>query len=67
VQPTQRVRTPPVVAMPVDAAGVSQLTDSNRIKRRAFTDQLTEAKGTAQTAFKIDAAISGAPAPANAG
>jgi hypothetical protein len=53
--------------MPVDAAGVSQLTDSNRIKRRAFTDQLTEAKGTAQTAFKIDAAISGAPAPANAG
>jgi hypothetical protein len=66
VQPTQRVRTLPVAA-PVDAAGVSQLTDSNRIKRRAFSEQLTEAKTSADSAFRIGASISQAPTAATAG
>jgi hypothetical protein len=66
VQPMQRVRTLPVAA-PVDAAGVSQLTDSNRIKRRAFSEQLTEVKTSADSAFKIGASISQAPTAATAG
>jgi hypothetical protein len=66
VQPTQRVRTLPIAA-PVDAAGVSQLTDSNRIKRRAFSEQLTEVKTSADSAFKIGASISQAPTAATAG
>jgi len=60
-------RTVPVVAPPVDTAGVAQLTDSNRLKRRAFTEQVSEAKSAAATAFNIDAKISGEPARLIAG
>lgn len=60
-------RTVPVAAPPVDTAGVAQLTDSNRLKRRAFTEQVSEAKSAAATAFNIDAKISGGPARLIAG
>jgi len=68
VQPTQRTRTVPVaVPAPADAAGIGQLTDSNRIKRRAFSDQLVDAKATAEVTFKIDDRITAAPTSARLG
>jgi len=61
--PRPAADTPP----PNDVAGVAQLTESNQVKRKAFSDQLTEAKVAANTSFDLDAKISGAPIPATAG
>lgn len=62
VQPTQRPRTAPAVAAPpADVAGVAQLTESNQIKRKAFGEQVAEAKVAADASFDLDAKISGAP------
>ena len=65
VQPTQRLRTLP--APPGDVAGVAQLSESNQLKRKAFGDEVAEAKVAANTSFDLDAKISGAVAPAMAG
>lgn len=57
-RPAQVAEAPP----PNDAVGVVQLTESNQVKRKAFGDQLQEAKVAANTSFDLDAKISGAPA-----
>lgn len=62
-RPAQVAEAPP----PNDAVGVVQLTESNQLKRKAFGDQLQEAKVAANTSFDLDAKISGAPVPQAAG
>ena len=57
----------PAPLPPEDAAGLAQLTDTNRVKRRAFADQVRQTKATAESAFNIDAKISRAPTPILAG
>jgi len=67
VQPTQRLRTSPAAAPPTDVAGVAQLTESNQIKRKAFDEQVAEAKIAAGASFDLDAKISDAPRRVNLG
>jgi len=57
----------PAPLPPEDAAGLAQLTDTNRVKRRAFADQVRRTRATAESAFNIDARISRAPTPILAG
>jgi hypothetical protein len=62
-RPAATAEAPP----PNDVAGVAQLTESNQLKRKAFGDQIAETKVAANSAFDLDAKISGAPAGAIAG
>ena len=57
-----RVRDDGLIRRVNDVAGVAQLTDTNRVKRRAFSEQVTQVRATAENAFNIDAKISRAPA-----
>ena len=70
-QPTPAPAPPaapaPAAPPPNDVAGVAQLTESNQLKRKAFTDQLAESKVASANAFDLEGKVSVVPQLMNAG
>jgi hypothetical protein len=55
-------RAEPAQAAPNTTAGVATLTESNQVKRQAFSSDVQQAKAEAVTAFELEGGISQVPA-----
>ncbi|WP_439815326.1 SH3 domain-containing protein [Zavarzinia sp. CC-PAN008] len=53
----QAAAVPSDANVPQDTAGVLQLTESNQLRRQAFSDSVNQAKVASQTEFQLDAPL----------